>query len=516
MTDDPKISQTLFGPRVRMAPSPTGWLHIGTARTTLFNFLFANHYGGKFVLRIEDTDKERSKKEYEEDIIKNLKWLGINWDEGPDIGGPFGPYRQSERLDIYRKYLKELLDKGLAFYCFCSPEKIALKREEMLSRGEAPRYDGTCNRLSPAEVKANLKNKKPWVIRFRMPNKKIKIKDLIRGEMEFDASLIGDIIIAKSFEEPLYNFAVVIDDYLMKISHVIRGEDHISNTPKQIAIAEALGFELPQYAHLPMILGPDRSKLSKRHGAMAINDYRRQGYLPEALVNFIALLGWHPTGNQEIFSLNELIQQFSLERVQKSGAVFNISKLNWMNSYYLNRKPLEERTELLIKYFLRYKLANRLDDNHYEIKGSGLKVTSDWFKRLLEIESSRINKFGDLLINDDFLFKESLDYDRSLFIWKQMSESEVLFSIDKSIDLLSSLKKEDWQSALLENRFRETLLKEPTFTSDRGRLLWPLRVALTAKKGSAGPYEVLELLGPELSLKRLKEVSLMLKSSKSP
>jgi len=515
MTDDPKISQTLFGPRVRMAPSPTGWLHVGTARTTLFNFLFANHYGGKFILRIEDTDKERSKKEYEDDIIKNLKWLGINWDEGPDIGGPFGPYRQSERLSIYKKYLKQLLESGQAYYCFCSPEKLALKREEMLSRGEVPRYDGTCSSLTPEEVKANLKAKKPWVIRFRMPNKKIKIKDLIRGEIEFDTSLIGDIIIAKSFEEPLYNFAVVIDDYLMKISHVIRGEDHISNTPKQIAIAQVLGFDLPQYAHLPMILGPDRSKLSKRHGATAISDYRRQGYLPEAIVNFIALLGWHPSGNQEIFSLNELIQQFSLERIQKSGAIFNISKLNWLNSYYLNHKPLEERTELLIKYLLRYKLVNRLEDC-YELKGSGLKVDASWFRRLLEIESSRLTKFGDLMMNDDFLFKESLNYDKTLFVWKEMTDEEIGRSIDKAIDLLSSIKEGDWKSNILEMAFQESILKEPEFQKDRGRLLWPLRVALTAKKGSAGPYEVLELLGKELSLKRLKEVSLLFKSQKSP
>ena len=342
MTDDPKIPQTLFGPRVRIAPSPTGWLHIGTARTALFNFLFARKNGGKFILRIEDTDKERSKKEYEENILEGLKWLNLYWDEGPDIGGPYGPYRQSERIEIYKEYLLKLLKEEKAYYCFCSPEEIEAQKKDMALRGLTPIYSGKCRNLSKREAEEKIKRGENYVIRIKMPQKKIKFKDLIRGEIEFDLSLIGDIVIAKSLEEPLYNFTVVVDDYLMKITHVIRGDDHISNTPKQLVLQEMLGFERPFYAHLPMILGPDRSKLSKRHGEMALTEYKKLGYLKEAMINFLALLGWHPSSDEEIFSLEELIERFSLERVQKSGAVFNHLKLDWFNSFYLKKIPFEE------------------------------------------------------------------------------------------------------------------------------------------------------------------------------
>ena len=278
--------------RVRIAPSPTGALHIGLARSALFNYLFAKKNNGNFVLRIEDTDLERSDLKWTQDIIDGLKWLGIQWDEGPDIAGEYGPYKQTQRIDIYKKYLEKLLKDGTAYYCFCSAEELEAKRQEQMARGEAPRYDGKCKNLAEKEVQKRLAEEKPSVIRFKTPGKKIKFKDLIRGEVEFDAGLIGDIVIAKDLKTPLYNFAVVVDDYEMKISHVIRGEDHISNTPKQMLLQEALDFAHPEYGHLPLILAPDRSKLSKRFGAVSIIDYREQGYLPEAMVNFMALLGW--------------------------------------------------------------------------------------------------------------------------------------------------------------------------------------------------------------------------------
>src|SRR3989338_1267749 len=297
-----KLKQSI---RVRIAPSPTGFLHIGTARTALFNWLFAKKEGGLFVLRVEDTDLERSDSKYERDIIENLEWLGLVWDEGPlaapenKIGelpfssqspkykGDFGPYRQSERLDVYEKHLKKLLDENLAYYCYCSKEELEAERQSMLAQGLPPRYSGKC-RAKPKSGE-NLQ-----LIRFKVSEAKLSFTDLIRGKIAFDTSLIGDIAIAKDLKSPLYNFAVVIDDYEMKISHVIRGEDHIANTPKQILLQKALGFSLPQYAHLPLILDSDRSKMSKRYLATSIKDYRDQGYLPEALVNFMALLGWHP------------------------------------------------------------------------------------------------------------------------------------------------------------------------------------------------------------------------------
>ncbi len=353
--------------RVRIAPAPTGNFHIGLARTALFNYLFAKKYEGVFILRIEDTDPERSKPEYEKDILDSLKWLGIEWDEGPDIGGDYGPYRQSQRLEIYLKYLEKLLAEDKAYYCFCSEEELEMERQYQLSIGQAPRYSGKCANLPKETVQKYLAEGKKAVIRIRVPAKKIEFDDLIRGHLEFDAGLMGDIVIAKNLTtrgqnkslgrwregwSPLYNFACAIDDFEMKFTHIIRGEDHISNTPKQILIQEALGFERPIYAHLPLILGPDRTKLSKRHGAIGISEYRKQGYLPEALVNFIAFLGWNPGTEREIYSMASLIKDFSLEKVQKGGAIFNIKRLDFLNGFYIRQKSIEKLTELCLPYLL--------------------------------------------------------------------------------------------------------------------------------------------------------------------
>ncbi|MEK9135451.1 MAG: glutamate--tRNA ligase [Patescibacteria group bacterium] len=321
--------------RTRFAPSPTGNLHIGSARTALFAFLFARNKNGKFILRIEDTDKERSRPEYEKDIIESLKWLGINWDEGP--------FRQSERLEIYEKYTKKLLEENKAYYCFCSEEELEAQRQDQQSRGEAPKYVGACRNLSKEEVEKKLKEKKSPVIRFKIEPEKIKFKDTIKGEAEFDMGLVGDIVIAKNLRQPLFALAGVIDDFEMNISHVIRGNDHFTNTPKQILLQRALGFPQPEYGHFPMILAPDRSKMSKRDGATAVSDFKKEGYLPEALINFIAFLGWNPGGEKEIYSLDELIKSFSLKRVQKSGAIFNIQKLDYLNGFYIRQLSSEKK-----------------------------------------------------------------------------------------------------------------------------------------------------------------------------
>lgn len=347
--------------RTRFAPAPTGPLHIGGARTALFNYLFAKKNEGVFILRIEDTDPERSKPEYEKDIIDSLKWLGIEWDEGPDIGGNYGPYRQSERLNIYKKYLEKLLAEDKAYYCFCSEEELEAQRQYQLSIGEAPRYSGKCANLSKEEVEKYLEEGRPSIIRFKVQPKKIEFEDLIRGKIEFDTSLMGDIAIAKNLTTPLYNLAVVIDDFEMKISHVIRGEDHISNTPKQILIQEALGFPRPEYSHLPLILGPDRTKLSKRHGAVAISEYKKDGYLPETLINFMAFLGWNPGTEREIYSMPSLIKEFSLERIQKGGAIFNIKRLDFLNSFYIRQRSLEKLTELCLPYLIEAGLIEKIE-----------------------------------------------------------------------------------------------------------------------------------------------------------
>jgi len=494
--DDHKTPQKLFAPRVRMAPSPTGLFHIGNARTALFNFLFARKTGGKFILRIEDTDKLRSKKVYEDNILNGLRWLGLDWDEGPEKegDGDFGSYRQSQRLDIYAKYLQQLLDEDKAYYCFCTQEELEAQKQDIVSRGLPPKYLGKCRNLSELTVSQYLKDKKPKVIRIKMPNTTVKFNDLIRGEIEFNLDLIGDIVIAKSLKEPLYNFAVVIDDYLMKITHIIRGEDHISNTPKQIIIQEALALPRPIYAHLPMILGPDRAKLSKRHGTMALTDYRKLGYLPEAIVNFLALLGWHPYGEEEIMSLEELINRFELERVQKGGAIFNLQKLNWFNAQYLKKLPSDK----VFTYFSDY-LSN------YAPKKDFLHPDADYLHKILEIELSRINKFSDLFKTSDFFFKKTIDYPKALLSWKGGTDSEIKQALTDAYSILEQINEEDFNRINLQSKIYNFIESTPAYQGNRGKLLWPLRVALSGQKDSPGPFEIAEVLEKKETLKRVKK-----------
>lgn len=341
--------------RTRFAPSPTGSFHIGNARTVLFNFLFTKKMHGRHILRIEDTDKERSMPKHEEELINSLKWLGIGWDEGPDIGGNYGPYRQSQRLEIYKKYLERLLKEKKAYYCFCSQEDLEAQKQYLMSIGKPPVYNGKCTELPKTTVQEYLKEKKDFVIRFRTPFKKIVFEDLVKGRVEVDTSTIGDFSIAKDLNSPLYNFACAIDDFEMKISHVIRGDDHLSNTPKQILLQEALGFPNPLYAHLPMILAPDRTKLSKRkHSDIAsVEALKEQGYLPEAIINLLAFLGWNPGTEREIYSIPALIKDFSLERVKKSGAIFNKKRLDYLNSFYIKQRPIEKLTQECVPYLIK-------------------------------------------------------------------------------------------------------------------------------------------------------------------
>ncbi len=502
--------------RVRIAPSPTGMLHIGLARTALFNYLFAKKYQGSFILRIEDTDLERSNRLFEKDIIESLKWLGIEWSEGPDSEGVYGPYRQSQRLESYTKYLEKLLAEDKAYHCFCSEEELEAQRQYQLSIGEAPRYSGKCAGLSKEEVKKILAKGKPSVIRFRMPGKKIEFDDLIRGKLEFDTSLIGDIVIAKDLATPLYNFAVVIDDFEMKISHVIRGEDHIPNTPKQILIQEALNFPRPEYAHLPLILGPDRTKLSKRHGAVSISEYGKAGYLPEALINFMAFLGWNPGGEREIYSLPSLVKEFSLERVQKGGAVFNIKRLDFLNGFYIRSKSPEKLTELCLPYLIEEGLITptfkteqyppayggmEITQN-YQISETGEEISLAFIQKIVSIYQERLKKISEISELTNFFFKDKLEYDKNLLRWGEMTDKEIIKSLDKSEKILSKIKTENWGT---KENLESSLMPEAERMGDRGKLLWPLRVALTGKEASAGPFEIAEILGKEKTIKRIKE-----------
>ncbi len=336
MTANPSV-------RVRFAPSPTGHLHVGNARTALFNWLFARQAGGTMVLRVEDTDVERSEARFEDQLIADLKWLGIDWDEGPDMGGAFGPYRQSDRVEVYREHAERLLQERKAYLCFCTEEELQREREQATAEHRQPIYSGKCRNVDPAEAGARRTRGHACAIRLRIPEHPIHFHDIVHGPVEFSNEVVSDPIVLRSSGMPVYNYVVVIDDALMKITHVIRGDDHLSNTPKQVALYEALGWPVPEFAHLSTILGADRERLSKRHGATSIATFRDMGVLPEALVNYLALLGWAPSGGtREIFSMQELVKEFSLERVTPSAAIFDMEKLYWLNRHYIKGSPPEK------------------------------------------------------------------------------------------------------------------------------------------------------------------------------
>lgn len=482
--------EKIKNPRVRIAPSPTGYFHIGTARTALFNWLFAKKYDGKFIVRIEDTDRERSKIEFEKDIIEQIKWLGLTWDEGVEAGGDFGPYHQSERSDFYEKYLRQLIQRNKAYYCFCSAEELEIKKQEMTARGESPKYDGCCRNLSIEAVEKKLKNKIPYVIRIKTPDKKISFSDMIRGKIEFDCSLFGDQVIAKSFHEPLYNFAVVIDDHHMRISHVIRGEDHLPNTPKQIILYEALEWEVPKFGHLPLILAPDKSKMSKRFGDVSVAEYRKIGYLPEALFNFIVFLGWHPEERvgesiKEILTKEEILDLFDIKRIQKGGAIFNVDKLNWINSEHIKRLSIDELTEKSLPYLE---------------KSFGKEIFADqkYLKKVIELHRERIKKLSDLPELAGYFF-DLPDYPKELLTWKDSILENTKGNIDFITNLLLGLKVSNFTKSQLE-----AIIMPEAEKRGRGELLWPLRVALSGLKNSAGPFEIMPILGKKGTLRRLK------------
>ena len=365
--------------RVRFAPSPTGFVHIGSLRTALYNYLFAKKMGGKYILRVEDTDRTRLVDGAIENMLNAMKWAGVNHDEGVMLDengnvvqkGEYGPYIQSERLDIYQQYIKELLDSGKAYYCFCTKERLDEVREKQKEAGETPRYDGHCRDLTQEEIDAKIAAGEPYVIRLRLPeNHVIKFTDLVRGETEFNTNDLDDQVLIKTDGFPTYHFAVVVDDHLMKITHVIRGEEWVSSTPKHVYLYEAFGWEAPKFVHLPNILNKEKKKLSKRHGDVAVEDFKKKGYLPEGLVNYVALVGWSPEENKEIFSMEELEQAFSIERVSKSGGVFDTEKLNWVNQHYMKDGDDDVLTKLAIPFIVEagYVTAEEAEEKYNFLK----------------------------------------------------------------------------------------------------------------------------------------------------
>jgi len=468
--------------RVRFAPSPTGPFHIGGARSALFNWLFARHYGGKFIVRIEDTDLERSTRESEENILAALRWLGMDWDEGIQVGGPHGPYRQTERLDIYRRYAGSLLQNGLAYRCYCTEEELAEEREALLKKGEMPRYLGRCRSLSQEDRSRLEAGGRRPVIRFRVPEDRvINVKDLVRGDVTFECSGIGDFIILKSDGIPTYNFAVVVDDHLMAVSHVIRAEEHLPNTPRQILLYEALGWTPPEFAHVSLILGEDRSKMSKRHGATAVEQYQEKGYLPEALDNFLALLGWSPGGEEEILTLEELIRQFSLERVSKSPAVFDLDKLNWLNGYYIRQASLDRITSLAIPYLEKAGYISRpLSREKYE-----------WIKMVVDTVREYLSYLEEITGHVSIFFADEIEIkgEEAKEVLKGEQVPAVLAALQKKVAALGELTDTAVKSMLKEVA-KELGLKGK-------QVFMPVRVALTGSTHGPELNQVMVILGKD-------------------
>ena len=480
--------------RVRIAPSPSGNLHIGTARTALFNYLFAKKNNGKFILRIEDTDAERTSQEYVKNIFDSLKALGLNWDEGPDVGGPYGPYTQSERFDIYPKYIQELLDKGFAYECFCTPEELEAEKEEAAKNKKAYVYSKKCENLTEEEkAKLRAEGRKP-AIRFNVSKAQkafhdssiLEFDDLVKGKLHVDTNLIGDFVIMKSNGAPTYNYAVVIDDALMKISHVIRGEDHISNTYKQILIFEALGFEVPRFGHLGMILAPDRSKLSKRHGATAVSDFVEQGYLTSALVNFVALLGWSPSDGQEIKTVDEIAQDFRINEISSSNSIFEYDKLKWMNSHYIKMLPIEDLKERLKKYLTKYDLSELTDAQYTRM----IEITYEPLTLLSDITDAVAYFFGGDNVEIDEKAAENIDTGLSQEVLKAFVEQGNTWEWTEE-NLHEKLEK-------FRADFKEKGYK-PKFT------MWAIRAAVTGRLCGADMTATLAILGKEHSLNRAKK-----------
>ncbi|MDI6907579.1 MAG: glutamate--tRNA ligase [Thermoanaerobacterales bacterium] len=474
--------------RVRFAPSPTGNLHIGGARTALFNWLFARHHGGRFILRLEDTDTERFIPEAAQGILTTLRWLGLDWDEGPDKGGPYGPYRQSERLELYRREAARLVEQGLAYPCYCTLDELAAMREEARKAGRAPRYEGRCCKLTEAERRALEAEGRRPVLRIRVPEGTTVVRDLVRGEVSFDNhAVMDDFIIMKSNGIATYNFACVIDDAAMRISHVIRAEEHLSNTPKQMVVFAALGYPLPEYAHVPMILAPDRSKLSKRHGATAVEEFRDQGYLAEAIINYLALLGWSPGDENEVMSRAEILTRFSLDAVSKHAAIYDVKKLTWLNAQYLGALPLDEVVERARPFFQARGLIGD--------KPGAEEMT--YLRRVIDAVRSRVHTLAELAEASSYFFSDEFDYEEK-GVRKHFMKPGVADILARGRQALADVECFDLESA--EAAYRKVI--EDLGVSG-GTLIHPTRLALSGRTVGPGLFDIISVLGRERCLARL-------------
>ncbi len=474
--------------RLRIAPSPTGNLHVGNARTALYNYLYARQTGGEYILRIDDTDAKRSSDADIEGVLSSFRWLGLDWDEGYAAGGDYGPYRQSERLPLYRKYVEELLANDHAYQCWCTPAELDVLRKQAQRERRPFRYPQTCLHLNASERAARERSGAPFVIRFHSPREgTVAFEDLVRGAMKVESTELDDLVIVRTDGMPTYNFASVIDDSHMQITHVIRGADHLYNTHRQIPIAEALGFDLPAYAHLPLLTNPDRTKLGKRSGAVLVGDYAAQGYLPEAVVNFLALLGWNPGDTQEVFGLDELVSAFSLVRVNRANAVFELQKLVWLNGVYIRSLTLQDLTERSVPF----------------LAGAGL-IQPDGFDRAylqaaIELEQERLKNLAEAPTVLDFFFADEVTPEPKLLVAKKQTPSASLDALEQACAQLELL--DSWDHEPIETCLRGLAA---SLGWKAGQLFMPLRVAITGKTATPPLFETMVVLGRERTLARIE------------
>lgn len=458
------------GVRVRFAPSPTGLLHVGNARTALYNWLFARHHGGTFILRVEDTDVDRSEARYESQLIEDLHWLGLEWQEGPRIGGPHAPYRQSERLDIYRRHTDQLLQEGKAYRCFCTTEELEAERQLAAKEHRPQVYSGRCRGLSRDESAVRVAAGEAFAVRLQIPDRPLRFTDIVRGEVEFQSDAVSDPVLVRSGDGmPVYNYVVTIDDALMEITHVIRGDDHISNTPKQVAIYEAFEWKVPQFAHLSTILGSDRERLSKRHGATSIASFREMGYLPEALVNYLALLGWGAEGGtRETFTPEELTHEFKLERVTPSPAIFDWDKLNWLNRHYLKTRPANDLVELAWPAFE--------ERGWLPARSTADEAVVAWFAQLIAVFVTGVDRLDQLADKAKFIFAMDVatvkaDPENAALLESEAGRTVTAILAEKILAL---------QGPLNGDRFKALMNEIKTGTGVKGRdLFHPVRIVLT-------------------------------------
>jgi len=471
--------------RVRFAPSPTGDLHLGNVRTALYNWLFAKHYNGVFILRVEDTDKVRSTEQAFESLLEIMKWLSLDWNEGPGVGGTYAPYRQSERTAIYEEYLNKLKVSGSVYSCYCTEEELELERKRQLGRGHMPKYSGKCLKLTDDERKQFDAEGKPSVLRFKVPSGEIVVQDEVRGEVIFPDDQLGDFVLTRSDKSPTYNFTVVIDDALMKVTHVIRGEDHLSNTPKQILIYKALGFIPPKFAHLSIIKGSDGQKLSKRHGETSCESYRAKGYLPEAFLNYLALLGWAPKSG-EILSLEQMASEFDLTHVGKSGAIFDPVKLHWMGTQYVTKMSLDDLTRAVLPYLEEAQLLTR----------EKARERFDWLKQVVDTVRTNLGCFSDIVKETFYFFSDELSF-QPIQTEEMTAQKTLLTAYEKAFSEFSGEFNGPNFLAIVKEVGKQAGVK--------GKALYhPLRLAMTGREDGPEMVKVAPLLGKEKVLERIR------------